>query len=94
MANINYLNQCIFDNGAISQLPRALKSLGINSPLLVTDKGIKNAGVLEQVLSAAGSNIVVFDCVMPNPTEAQTLELVEIYRANNCDGFIALGGGS
>ncbi|KAF0117687.1 MAG: 4-hydroxybutyrate dehydrogenase [Hyphomonadaceae bacterium] len=94
MANINYLNQCIFDNGAISQLPRALKSLGINSPLLVTDKGIKNAGVLEQVLSAASSNIVVFDCVMANPTEAQTLELVKIYQANNCDGFIALGGGS
>lgn len=94
MANINYLNQCIFDNGAISQLPRALKSLGINRPLLVTDKGIRAAGALDQVSSAAACNIVVFDEVLPNPTEAQVLELVKIFKASNCDGFIALGGGS
>jgi 4-hydroxybutyrate dehydrogenase len=94
MANLNYINNCIFDNGAISQLPRALKTLGINSPLLVTDKGIKAAGVLDQVLLATASEIVVFDEVMANPTEAQVLVLVKIYRANNCDGFIALGGGS
>jgi 4-hydroxybutyrate dehydrogenase len=94
MANINYLNQCIFEDGAISNLSRALGSLGITRPLLVTDAGIKAAGILVKVLAEAPNDTVVFDQVLQNPTQAQVQELLDKYRSSGCDGLIALGGGS
>lgn len=94
MPILNFVNQCIFDNGAINKLNDALKSLGINSPVIVTDKGIAAAGILAKVQSAIGKETLVFDETEPNPREAQVNALKEIYNKNNCDGFIALGGGS
>ena len=94
MAIINYLNQCIFDNGAISQLPNAIKTLGINTPIIVTDKGIRQAGILETVQKTLPLSVAVFDETKPNPNEAQIYDLIAAYRHNNCDGLIALGGGS
>lgn len=94
MPILNFVNQCIFDNGAIQKLPSAMVSLGIGSALIVTDKGIKAAGILALVQNAIGKKVFVFDETEPNPRESQVKTLSEIYRANKCDGFIALGGGS
>ena len=52
MPVMNYLTTCIFDHGAIGKLARSVKGLGGSSPLIVTDQGIKAAGILERVLSA------------------------------------------
>lgn len=95
MANINYLNQCVFDHGAIKQLPKLLQSLGIKSPFLVTDAGIKAVGILDKVLGYLPDfATIIFDKTNPNPTEAQVNVALSEYKAGNCDGFIALGGGS
>jgi 4-hydroxybutyrate dehydrogenase len=95
MATIGYLTTTIFDFGAIKSLPAELNTLGIRRPLLVTDAGVQNAGIAEQVLSRLDqSAITVFAGTPPNPTEEAVREGVVAYRDAGCDGVIALGGGS
>jgi choline dehydrogenase len=83
--------------GAISELGNEASLLGIRRPLLVTDAGVKAAGLLETALEAlrkADVEPVVFDKVKANPG----VELVDAgaaeYRAQGCDGLVAIGGGS
>ncbi|TMC50838.1 MAG: iron-containing alcohol dehydrogenase [Chloroflexi bacterium] len=83
--------------GAIQELGREASELGMRRPLLVTDPGVKAAGLLETALVALrGSDVepVVFDRVKANPG----VELVDAgaaeYRTQGCDGLVAIGGGS
>src|ERR1700674_5610114 len=83
--------------GAINELGNEASLLGMRRPLLVTDAGVKAAGLLDTALEALrGSDVepVVFDKVRANPG----VELVEAgaaeYRAQGCDGLVAIGGGS
>jgi choline dehydrogenase len=83
--------------GAIQELGSEASQLGIRRPLLVTDPGVKAAGLLETALAALrGSDVepVVFDRVKANPG----VELVDAgaaeYRTQGCDGLVAIGGGS
>jgi len=83
--------------GAIQELGREASQLGIRRPLLVTDAGVKAAGLLEVALDALRSSDVepvVFDKVRANPG----VELVDAgareYKTQGCDGLVAIGGGS
>ncbi len=83
--------------GAIKELGTEASLLAIRRPLLVTDAGVKAAGLLDTALEALrGSDVepVVFDKVRANPG----VELVDAgaaeYRAQGCDGLVAIGGGS
>jgi alcohol dehydrogenase class IV len=74
--------------GAMSQEPRAL---------IVTDAGVRAAGLLEKVaasLDAAGVPWAVFDGVSPNPTEENVEAGIAAYRGEGCSLVIGLGGGS
>ena len=95
MATIGYLTTVNFDFGAIKTLKAELEVLGIRRPLLVTDAGVEAAGIADTVLSQLGrANVPVFAKTPPNPTEEAVLEGVKAYRDADCDGIIALGGGS
>ena len=95
MPVMNFLNTCIFDHGALGQLPKIMKGNGITRPFIVTDPGIKAVGILEQVTEAIGGPVAgIFDETAPNPTEAQAKLATEAYQASGADGIIALGGGS
>ncbi len=95
MPVMNYLNTCIFDNGAIKLLPKQLKHLGVTQPFLITDPGIKAAGLLDKVLAALGRPPAgLFDQTVANPTETQAREATLAYKESGADGLIALGGGS
>ena len=95
MALIQYLTQIEFDYGAVRQLPAQCQRAGITRPLVVTDAGVKAAGVLQPVLDALGElPHAVFDGTPPNPTEAAVRAAVAIYQAEGCNGLIAVGGGS
>src|SRR3979490_1231146 len=82
--------------GAIKELGTEAGLLGIRRPLLVTDGGVKAAGLLDTALEALrGSDVepVVFDKVKANPG----VDLVDAgaaeYRAQGRDGLVATGGG-
>jgi hypothetical protein len=95
MAQILYITNILIDFGTLAQLPVECERAGIRRPLIVTDAGVKAAGLLDQALAALpGWPTAVFDQTPSNPTEAAVRAAVAIYKAENCDGLIALGGGS
>ncbi len=95
MAFINYITQIQFDFGALSLLKQECERVGISRPLIVTDAGVKAAGLLQRALDVLpGWPVAVFDQTPSNPTEAAVRAAAAVYRAQGCDGLIALGGGS
>jgi 4-hydroxybutyrate dehydrogenase len=95
MAFIYYVTQIQFDFGAVQLLKQECQRVGITRPLIVTDPGVKAAGVLQQALDAlAGVPYAIFDQTPSNPTEAAVRAATEIYKAQGCDGLVAVGGGS
>ena len=95
MALIQYLTQIEFDYGALAQIQAHCHRAGITRALVVTDKGVRAAGVLQPVLDALGDvAVAVFDDVPSNPTEAAVRGAVAVYEKERCNGLIAVGGGS
>ena len=101
MAFIYYVTQIQFEFGAIKLLRQECERVGITRPLIVTDPGVKAAGVLQKALDAlnpphAGSamKVAVFDQTPSNPTEAAVRAAAALYKTSGCDGLIAVGGGS
>jgi alcohol dehydrogenase class IV len=95
MALIYYVTQIQFDFGAVKLLRQECERVGITRPLIVTDAGVKAAGVLQKAIDALGGMPhAVFDQTPSNPTEAAVLAAAKIYRDQRCDGLIAVGGGS
>ena len=95
MARILYLTQIDLDFGVSALLPAECQRIGIRRPLVVTDAGVRAAGVLDQALAALGDlPHAVFDGTPSNPTEAAVRAAVAAYQAADCDGLVAVGGGS
>jgi 4-hydroxybutyrate dehydrogenase len=95
MAFIFYVTQIQIDFGAIGLLKSECERVGIRRPLIVTDPGVKAAGLLQKALDALpGLPVAVYDQTPSNPTEAAVRAAVEVFKTHNCDGLIAVGGGS
>jgi len=87
----------VFGAGALNTLPEHLRSLGTSNILLVSDIGLRKAGIVgrvEDMLHAAGFRFQVFDQVEPNPSVETVNRALNRYRSNGCDGLVGLGGGS
>src|SRR5438046_1784331 len=52
VAIINYITQVQLDFGAVKLLPQECERIGILRPLVVTDAGVRAAGVLDKALAA------------------------------------------
>lgn len=79
------------------KLDKVFEKENITSVLVVTDKGIVNSGIAETVENVLKENNIrytVYDKTMPNPTVGNVEEAYNIYKANNCNCLIAVGGGS
>ena len=95
MASILYITQIHIEPGALSRLAEECARHQITRPLLVTDAGIQSAGLLQQALNVLpGVECTVFDATPSNPTEAAVRAATELCHAHQCNGLIALGGGS
>jgi 4-hydroxybutyrate dehydrogenase len=95
MSLIYYVTQIQFDFGAIKLLKEECARVGITRPLVVTDAGVKAAGVLQKALDVlTGMHVTVFDQTPSNPTEAAVMAAAALYKSSGCDGLIAVGGGS
>ena len=98
---VNFLDwtppQVLKGAGSIKELPALVKKQGVNNVLVVTDKGLMSLHLLDTLfagLDAEGIKYSVFDGVQPNPTIYNVEDALKIYKENNCQGFIAFGGGS
>ncbi len=96
MALIDNFGKVHFDFGAVDKLGECLARLGIHRPLLITDQGLVACGVSDRVQNALPDKLdrAVFDEIPENPTVAGVEASLTEYEAEECDGLIALGGGS
>jgi 4-hydroxybutyrate dehydrogenase len=95
ISTISYLTTVKFGFGAVATLKPALGEFALKRPLVITDKGVRAAGIVATVAAAAGlENAPVYDGVETNPTEASVHEALAVYREEDCDGIVAVGGGS
>jgi alcohol dehydrogenase class IV len=96
MPIITYLTTIQFDFGAVKLVGMEAEAVGISRPLVVTDPGVAGCGVLDRVLEHIPDKmpVSIFDGTPENPTETAVLQALQVYRENECDGLIAVGGGS
>lgn len=83
--------------GAIKKLPAIVKKKGKSQVLVVTDKGLMGLNLLDglfKALEEVGVKYVVYDEVQPNPTIENVEAALKLYKENNCQAVIAVGGGS
>ena len=94
---MSFPTRIVYGKGAIAELPGELKRFGASRPLLVTDKGILQAGLLRSIaplLEAAGIKAPVFSDFAANPTDADAIRGVEAYRVARADSVLGVGGGT
>jgi alcohol dehydrogenase class IV len=96
MSIISYLTRIRFEVGGIVALREELKALRVATPLIVTDKGIVAAGLIEEIFAKSGLDrgTPVFDETPENPTEKAAIEARDKFKDLGCDGIIGIGGGS
>nr|WP_210289541.1 iron-containing alcohol dehydrogenase [Chelatococcus caeni] len=83
-----------FGPGSLARLADSLAALGIRRPLLVSDRGLAATPLVERVGALCPAGTPVFLDVPTNPTEEAALAALALYKAEGCDGLVALGGGS
>ncbi|MEQ6884572.1 iron-containing alcohol dehydrogenase [Salicola sp. Rm-C-2C1-2] len=88
----------IAGQAALEHLPYEFSSRAVARPMVVTDKGVRNAGLLDKVLTACeegGMDItVVYDDVPADSSKQTVTAIANEYRKQKCDGILAIGGGS
>ncbi len=87
----------VFGPEAAKRAGVELRGLGGTKVLVVTDKGIVKAGLLEGILESlqkAELPYAIYDEVEPNPSIGCVEKAVALYRSAGCDCLLAVGGGS
>lgn len=87
----------IFGVGTVEKVGEKTKELGKSKALIITDKGIVGAGLLERVLTPleqAGVQAHIFDQIEPNPRDHTVVKAFEFGKKKECELIIGLGGGS
>lgn len=90
-------SRLIFGTGCTSELESWIAELGGTKVLIVTDRGLEKAGLLERVLNfieSAHIETIVYSGVMENPTINNVHEGRDLIVNRNIDCLVALGGGS
>jgi len=84
-------------SGSVERLPALIRAKGFYKVLVVSDKGLVAAGLLQGLcssLQAEGVGYALFDGVQANPTIQNVDDAYALYRAEGCQAIVAFGGGS
>jgi len=83
---------------ALEHLPAELAERGCAAPMVLTDKGVRQAGLIDHVdlaFTEAGISLdAVFDDIPPDSSTDVVEQIARLFREHNCDSLIAVGGGS
>ncbi len=96
-SNWNYPTTVWIGKNRINELSDACKSLNIKKPLFVTDKDLINLSFIKEIINENNekfSELNIFSNFSGNPIGENVDEGVNEFKKNNCDGVIAVGGGS
>ena len=87
----------ICGSGSSRRTAELCASLGANNIMLVTDKGLLEAGIIDPVvasLEASGINVTLYSEVIADPPEDVVESAAQVAQSKAIDGVIGLGGGS
>lgn len=97
VSNFFVSSNIMFGKESVKELPAMLKQYGAVNVMIVYDNGVKMAGIADQVLETLKEvdvNVVIFDKVLPNPTNELVEEAAKLALNEKIELFIAVGGGS
>ena len=86
-----------FGKGVTREVGADLGDLGVTKALVITDPAVARLPPVQMVLESLEDSRIpftLFDRVRVEPTDESFLEAIECARVNDCDGFVAVGGGS
>ena len=87
-----------FGKDAVQALPKIVEREGLKRVMVIYDAGVKAAGIAKKVLQElnklSGLTVTVFDGVEPNPSNELVEKIYGIAKAEEVQGFVAIGGGS
>ena len=87
----------ISGHDALEKIPGTLAQLNAGRPMIVTDKGVVGAGLIDTIVDAISNGVnirVIADDVPPDSDLRIVNSLARLYREKGCDSIIAIGGGS
>jgi len=87
----------VYGLNAVKEIRKEIDNLGMNKILLVTDKGVHEAGILESIeeeITSSGVDYEIFDDIDFEPTVEIVHRGVDFARKMSYDGIIGVGGGS
>jgi alcohol dehydrogenase class IV len=93
----NISTRIVYGRESAGQIGEIVAGLNLKKIQLVTDKGVANSGTLDYLLKPlkdAGIDSIIYDDIEYNPTVQTVDKAAEQFRNENCDGVIAVGGGS
>lgn len=82
---------------ASKQAGEIFKNMGVKKCCAIYDMGIKNAGIVDPIIDcikAQGIEVVVYDKVQADPPDYSVIECGQLLIDEQCDGVVAIGGGS
>ena len=92
--NWNYPTNVWFGVDRSKEIQEACHTLGIKNPLIVTDPGLLQTSIIDEINSGLSSNTQIYSDVQGNPTGSNVTNGVKVFLEGNHDGVIAIGGGS
>jgi len=92
--NWNYPTNVWFGVDRSKEIQEACDTLGIKNPLIVTDPGLLQTSIIDEINSSLSSNTQIYSDVQGNPTGSNVTNGVKVFLEGNHDGVIAIGGGS
>ena len=92
--NWNYPTNVWFGVDRSKEIQEACDTLGIKNPLIVTDPGLLQTSIIDEINSSLSSNTQIYSDVQGNPTGSNVTNGVKVFLEGSHDGVIAIGGGS
>lgn len=97
MINKFVMPEVIFGHNSLYQVGESCIRLGAKNVLIVTDRGVMEAGwtdVVEKSCKNAGLSYTSFNEITTNPKDYEAELGANVYVENECDAIIGIGGGS
>ncbi|MBI3418288.1 MAG: iron-containing alcohol dehydrogenase [Verrucomicrobia bacterium] len=99
LTSFSFPTPTLFGVRALQELQGRLVKLGVRRPLVVTDGGLARTEAFSALTMTLGEggrdrDWFLYAGVHPNPIESDVVEPAALFREKNCDGVIAIGGGS
>ncbi|MBU2980043.1 iron-containing alcohol dehydrogenase [Alteromonas sp. C1M14] len=91
------VKQIVCEPGAVKNMAAYCTSLHIQRPLIVTDAGLVQTGIpnqVEEILTRGGIHAVQYSNIQADPAESIVFDAVAFAQEHAIDGVIGLGGGS